>query len=51
EARHTALGDTVATAEAFLRLLPALKARGLTTFGAVLTEVRKHRRLMRDMNA
>ncbi|ETE52656.1 exonuclease domain-containing protein, partial [Rhodobacter capsulatus] len=42
EARHTALGDTVATAEAFLRLLPALKARGLTTFGAVLTEVRKH---------
>ena len=50
EARHTALGDTVATADAFLRLLPVLKARGLTTFGAVLTEVRKHGRLMRDMN-
>lgn len=50
-ARHTALGDTVATADAFLRLLPALKARGLTTFGAVLTEIRKHGRLMRDMNA
>jgi len=50
EARHTAIGDTVATADAFLRLLPVLKARGLTTFGAVVTEVRKHGRLLRDMN-
>ncbi|PYF11697.1 DNA polymerase-3 subunit epsilon [Rhodobacter viridis] len=50
EARHTAIGDTIATADAFLRLLPALKARGLTTFGAVLTEVRKHGRILRDAN-
>jgi len=28
-ARHTALGDTVATAEVFLRLVPMLRARGL----------------------
>ncbi len=51
EARHTALGDTVATAEAFLRLLPMLKAKGVETFGDVLTEVRKHGRLLKDLNA
>ena len=50
EARHTAIGDTVATADAFLKLLPALKARGLRTFGEVVTEVRKHGRLLKDMN-
>jgi DNA polymerase III subunit epsilon len=50
EARHTALGDTVATADAFLKLMPMLKGRGLDTFGAVLTEVRKHGRLLKDLN-
>jgi DNA polymerase-3 subunit epsilon len=50
EARHTAIGDTVATADAFLKLLPALKARGLTTFGEVVDEVRKHGRLIKDLN-
>ncbi len=51
EARHTALGDTVATADALLRLLPMLKARGIVTFGDVLAEVRKHGRLLKDLNA
>lgn len=50
EARHTAIGDTVATADAFLRLLPMMKAKGIDTFGDVLTEVRKHGRLLRDLN-
>jgi DNA polymerase-3 subunit epsilon len=50
EARHTALGDTVATADAFLKLVPMLTGRGLATFGAVLTEVRKHGRLLKDLN-
>ena len=50
EARHTALGDTVATADAFLKLVPMLKGRGLTTFGEVVTEVRRHGRLLKDMN-
>jgi len=50
EARHTALGDTVATADAFLKLLPMLQGRGLATFGAVLTEVRRHGHLLRDLN-
>lgn len=50
EARHTAIGDTVATADAFLKLIPILKSRGLETFGDVLTEVRRHGRLLRDLN-
>ncbi|KPQ07147.1 MAG: DNA polymerase III subunit epsilon [Rhodobacteraceae bacterium HLUCCA12] len=50
-ARHTALGDTIATADAFLKLVPMLRARGLETFGAVLSEVRRHGRLLRDTNA
>ena len=50
EARHTAIGDTVATADAFLKLVPMLQARGLRTFGEVLTEVRRHGRLLKDAN-
>ena len=50
EARHTAIGDTMATAEAFLKLVPMLQARGLTTFGEVLAEVRRHGRLLKDAN-
>ncbi|MFD1911427.1 3'-5' exonuclease [Halodurantibacterium flavum] len=50
EARHTARGDAEATAEAFLRLIPMLRARGLDTFGAVVAEVRRHGRLLRDLN-
>ncbi len=50
EARHTAMGDTLATAEAFLRMLPMLKARGLDTFGALVAELKKHGRLLRDLN-
>lgn len=51
EARHTAIGDAVATAEALLRLIPMLKGRGITRFGDVLAEVRKHGRLLKDLNA
>jgi DNA polymerase-3 subunit epsilon len=50
EDRHTAIGDAIATADVFLKLLPALKARGLETFGDVLAEVRKQRRLLEDLN-
>ncbi|MGY6635000.1 MAG: exonuclease domain-containing protein [Alkalilacustris sp.] len=49
-ARHTAIGDTVATADAFLKLLPMLQGRGFATFGQVLSEVRRHGRLLRDVN-
>jgi DNA polymerase-3 subunit epsilon len=50
EARHTAIGDSVATADAFLKLLPMLQGRGLRSFGAVLTEMRRHGRLLKDLN-
>ena len=50
EARHTAIGDTVATADAFLKLMPMLEGRGMSTFAELLAEVRRHGRLLRDMN-
>ncbi|KIC42464.1 3'-5' exonuclease [Ruegeria sp. ANG-R] len=48
--RHTALGDAVATAEALVRMLPMLTARGMVTFGDVIAETRKHGRLLEDLN-
>jgi len=50
EARHTALGDTIATAEVFTRLMRGLQGRDLSTFGAVLSEMRRHARLQKDPN-
>ncbi|WP_322893083.1 MULTISPECIES: exonuclease domain-containing protein [unclassified Yoonia] len=50
EHRHTAIGDATATRDVFLRMIPMLEARGLTTFGAVLNEIRKHKRLLPDLN-
>lgn len=49
-ARHTAIGDTIGTADAFLKLVPMLRAKGLDTFGDVLTEMRRHGRLLKDAN-
>ena len=51
EARHTALGDAMATADALLKLIPALQARGLLTFGALEEEIQRHGRILRDSNA
>lgn len=50
-ARHTALGDTIATAQVFLRMIPMLQARGMTTFGEVLSAMGKNARLMKEMKA
>ncbi len=50
ELRHTALGDARATAEAVLKLLPLLQGKGIATFGELLLETRKHRRLLNDLN-
>ncbi len=49
-ARHTAMGDTVATADAFLKLLPMLRAKGMATFGDVVAEAKRHGRLLKDLN-
>ena len=48
--RHTALGDAQATAEVLVRMLPMLEARGLTLFGEVIEETRRHGRLLEDLN-
>jgi DNA polymerase III subunit epsilon len=48
--RHTALGDAIATRDVFLRMIPMLEQRGLTTFGQVLAEMRKHKRLLPVVN-
>lgn len=39
--RHNALGDALMTAEVFLKLLPLLRARGVTTLGEARRAVRK----------
>ncbi|WP_406870645.1 exonuclease domain-containing protein [Thioclava sp. 'Guangxiensis'] len=50
EARHSAMGDTDATARAFLRMLPALKSKGLHRLADLIIAARKHGRLIRDLN-
>ncbi|MCV6595671.1 MAG: 3'-5' exonuclease [Mangrovicoccus sp.] len=51
EVRHTAYGDTVATADVFLKMLPMLEAKGMRTYGDVLAEMEKNSRLMSEMKA
>jgi DNA polymerase III subunit epsilon len=48
--RHTAIGDALATAQVFIGCLAMLEGRGFQTFGSVLSEVRKHERIVQDLN-
>ena len=50
-ARHTATGDAVATAEVLLHLLPVLEAAGVRTLGDAIAAMRRHQRLLPDLNA
>ncbi|WP_369907979.1 exonuclease domain-containing protein [Tropicimonas sp. IMCC34043] len=51
EARHTAMGDTIATAAALEKMIPMLEGKGCRTFGDVIAAVRKHGRLLKDLNS
>lgn len=51
EVRHTAIGDTIATAEVFQHMLPMLEAHGLDTYDAVMEAMEKNSRLLREMKA
>ncbi len=50
ERRHTALGDAEATAKALVCLLPLLQAQGISTFGQLIQQTRRHGRLLQDLN-
>ncbi len=45
--RHTAMGDTRATAKVFVKMLEMLKGRGLCSFGALHAEMKTQMRLYR----
>lgn len=45
-ARHTAMGDAIATADAFLRLRAIIAGRGLERFGDLVAEAWRHRKLV-----
>lgn len=51
EDRHTAIGDTIATAEVFQKMLPMLEAQGMGTYDEVLAEMQRNNRLLREMKA
>ncbi len=48
--RHTAMGDTIATAEAFVRMVAMCDAKGIRTFGDMIAAARTHKRLIQDLN-
>ena len=50
QARHTAMGDTVATAEVFVRMLDLLQAKGVTTLGGAITEEGRMTRIRKAQN-
>lgn len=50
ESRHTAMGDTAATAQAFLKMIEMCRSRGFQSFGELRNEMRKHHRLLKDLN-
>ncbi len=50
EARHTAIGDAIATAEAFRKMIPMLEAAELPNLEALIKAFNRHRRLIEHLN-
>ncbi len=50
ERRHTALGDSIATAEVFLKMLPMLAGQGFVTLGDTIREFAKYRSLLESVD-
>ena len=50
EARHTAMGDAVATAEVFIRMLSMLEAKGVTTLGGAIAEEGRMTKIRKAQN-
>lgn len=50
EARHTAIGDAIATAEAFRKMIPMLEAAELPNLEALIKAFDRHRRLIEHLN-
>jgi len=48
--RHTALGDTIGTAEAFRKMIPMLEAAELPRLGALIKAFDRHARLLEHLN-
>lgn len=48
--RHTAIGDAIATATAFAKMIPMMEAAGLPTLGETIQAFDKHARLIRHLN-
>jgi DNA polymerase-3 subunit epsilon len=50
DARHTALGDALGTAQAFRKMIPMLEAAELPNLGALIKAFDRHRRLIEHLN-
>ncbi|MBF9036778.1 DNA polymerase III subunit epsilon [Rhodobacterales bacterium HKCCE2091] len=50
DARHTAIGDAIATAQALRRMIPVLASRGLSTLGETIAAFDRHRRVIEHLN-
>ena len=50
EARHTAIGDAIATAEAFRKMIPMLEAAELPNLEALIKAFDRHRRVIEHLN-
>ena len=48
--RHTAIGDAIATAEAFRKMIPMLEAADLPNLGALIKAFDRHSRLIEHLN-